>query len=73
MAKANDKEMESLHGALLKALLRRIEDGSATAADLAVARSFLRDNGINCQGDKNPDMSKLLDSLPDEPEPDYAH
>ena len=45
--KAPQEQMENLHGALAEALAKKIASGDATAADLAVARQFLKDNGID--------------------------
>lgn len=46
MSKADSDLMGELHGATVQLLLTRIREGDASAADLAVARSMLRDNGI---------------------------
>ena len=42
-----NKILESLHGALAQDLLEKVQSGEATAADLSVARQFLKDNGID--------------------------
>lgn len=46
-SKVLDALLAELHVQLPKLLLKRIKDGTATAADLAVARQFLKDNGID--------------------------
>jgi hypothetical protein len=38
--------LSNLHLALSKELLSRIQNGTATAADLSVAAKFLKDHGI---------------------------
>ena len=56
---------EVLHTALAKALLERIKSGDCTAADLSVARQFLKDNGIDTLL-RNPEspVGRLTDALP---------
>jgi len=65
--KASSDAMEELHAALARSLARRIEDGSATAADLAVAAKFLKDNGVSRLIDpETPEGSVLTGTkLPD--------
>jgi hypothetical protein len=46
MAAASSDLMEQLHAAMVKALLIRIADGMATAADLGVAAKLLKDSAI---------------------------
>lgn len=56
--------LEELHNALANALAERIKSGDATAADLGVARQFLKDNGIDCIPRKDNPLGKLADALP---------
>ncbi|MGY5795211.1 hypothetical protein ACXHXM_34210 len=49
---ATEELLEQLHAATAQALLDRIKDGSATAADIAAAAKFLKDNGISRLLDK---------------------
>lgn len=56
---------ERMHEALAQSLLDRITDGTATAADLSVARQFLKDNNINCDGRNNGKVKSIAESLPD--------
>jgi hypothetical protein len=42
----DSKKLEEIHDALTETLLKKIRNGEATAADLSVARQFLKDNGI---------------------------
>lgn len=62
--KAAQEQLENLHGALAQALAEKISSGTATAADYAVVRQFLKDNGIDSIGEANPDVGKLRASLP---------
>ncbi|WP_159953199.1 hypothetical protein [Rhizobium sp. 18065] len=65
--KASSEAMEQLHDALASALATRIAAGEATAADLAVAAKFLKDNGVSRLIDpESPDGSVLTGAkLPD--------
>ena len=64
-SKATTEALNALHGALAKSLADKIAKGEATAADLAVARQFLKDNGIDAIPRGNNDaLSKLRDVLP---------
>lgn len=57
------KKLEEIHDALTEALLARVRNGEATAADLNVARAFLKDNGIEVS---NPaTMSQLTEAVTD--------
>ncbi len=62
--KASTEALESLHGALAKTLANKIKSGEATAADMAVARQFLRDNGIDSIPRKGSPLGDLAASLP---------
>jgi hypothetical protein len=62
--KASEEALDALHGAIAKALAERIKDGSATAADLAVARQFLKDNGIDAVPKQSKPLKDLAASLP---------
>lgn len=56
--------MALLHSALAKELLTRVQSGEATAADLGVVAKFLKDNGIEADGKKNPDINALARQFP---------
>lgn len=63
--KATREALELLHAEVAKALAERIKTGEATAADLAVARQFLKDNGVdNIAKVPNSPLASLSDSLP---------
>jgi hypothetical protein len=61
---ASDKLLHELHRASIALLLKRINSGEATAADLAVARSFLRDSNISALPESSPEMMELATKLP---------
>lgn len=66
--KASEALMDELHGRLAEELLERIEKGSATAADLAVARAFLKENGVSRlvePSEKANDVLRNATDLPD--------
>jgi hypothetical protein len=62
--KASQEVMEILHGILATSLADKIKDGTATAADLSVARQFLKDNGIDSIPTKGNGIGKLAEQLP---------
>lgn len=57
------KVLEDMHTALTKALLGKIEDGTATAADLSVARALLKDNHITALPKAGTPLGSLTDSM----------
>jgi hypothetical protein len=63
-SKATREALEDLHGQLAKDLTRRIKTGEATAADLSVARQFLKDNNIDSIAKPGNPLGALADSLP---------
>ncbi|QIG74592.1 terminase small subunit protein [Rhizobium phage RHph_I20] len=66
-AKASTQALEELHAAIARELARKIENGEATAADLAVAAKFVKDNGVSVLIDpETPEGSTLTGTkLPD--------
>lgn len=62
--RASEATFSALHEALARDLLKRIENGSATAADLNVARAFLKDNGIDAVPAPNSPVGDLVANLP---------
>lgn len=60
------KDLQSkLHLRLAEDLLRRVESGEASAAELNVARQFLKDNGIECAvGKPSEAMRGLAKAMP---------
>jgi hypothetical protein len=58
-------DYEALHTQLARILLDRIQTGEATAADLNVARQFLKDNGVRVAGEgKSDTFDSLAEALP---------
>jgi hypothetical protein len=55
---------EDMHLKLGQKLLARIESGEATAAELNVARQFLKDNGIEGLPKKDNPLGRLSETLP---------
>lgn len=68
--KASAELMEMLHGILASALADKIKDGTATAADLSVARQFLKDNGIDGIPTESNPLGQLAAKLPFQSEDD---
>ena len=58
------KILEELHTETANTLLERIKAGEATAADLSVARQFLKDNGIDSVAFQDSPVSNLAAVLP---------
>lgn len=59
---------QALHDASMRLLLIRVQDGTATAADLNVARQFLKDQGIQAlpaQGSPTGNLAKALPTFED--------
>lgn len=65
MSKATEEALGELHGAIAKKLKERIESGEVTAAELSVARQFLKDNYIQADAGKNEGLQGLADALPE--------
>lgn len=65
MSRASEDLMAELHGALAEEMMKRIRSGEASPSDLNAARQFLKDNGINVDGAKDPAIKSLADDLPD--------
>ena len=55
---------EKLHLVLAEDLLTRISTGQATAAELNVARQFLKDNGVDSLSFAESPLIKLAEVLP---------
>jgi len=56
-------KFQQLHAALTDQLLARVRDGSATAADLNVARQWLNDNHVAANPNRNPGLKALGESI----------
>jgi hypothetical protein len=67
---AEKKLLEDLHTAVVKNLLEKVHSGTATAADLGVARQFLKDNGIDIAAKSGSPILKLHEAMPFDPAQD---
>lgn len=67
--------LKAIHKALADELIKRIASGESTAAELAVAVKFLKDNGITADPETNPELNKLrtLTTLPFTGDDDEHH
>ena len=68
----DEKVFTDLFEAMATELLQKIESGEATAADLSVARQFLKDNGINASTRQSDPLANLALTLPFDPEADIS-
>lgn len=59
MSTASKDTLGALHALIAKELSERIENGTASAADISNAIKFLKDNGIEAR----PDLNKAVKSL----------
>lgn len=59
--KADQAEIEGLHGLLARTLADAIRSGEPNAAILNVARAFLKDNGVQADIAVNGDLKELGD------------
>lgn len=58
-----DDVFQRLHEELTKQLLSRIAEGTATAADLNVARQWLNDNKVAADPRRNTGLKRLDESI----------
>jgi len=68
LGSSSDDLLAQLHDKTVRELLRKIESGEATAADLGVARALLRDNDITAKPAKGTPIYQLTERLPFVPE-----
>jgi hypothetical protein len=61
--------LDSLHDAVAKDLLAKVQSGEASAAELTAAIKFLKDNGIESLPVAGSPLGNLVDSLPFNVEP----
>lgn len=64
---SDDDVFQQLHEELTKELLARVKTGSATAADLNVARQWLNDNKVAADPRRNAGLKALDESISDLP------
>lgn len=61
--KVDEALLEQLQGLVVHELMKRIQDGTATAGDLATAVRLLKDNGIDARGNEATNLDKKLASI----------
>lgn len=59
-----EKILSDLHAEMAKTLLDKVRSGEITAAELSVARQFLKDNNIDAVPKKDTPLGNLVDELP---------
>lgn len=64
MKKDLQDTLDTLHTELAKQLLARVKSGQATAADLSVARQFLKDNHIDGTPEEGSPLGELARKVP---------
>lgn len=67
-----DELLKLLHEGVGRALLERIQSGEANAADLNVARQFLKDNGIDASLRSSEPLLNLAKVMPFDPDEEEA-
>lgn len=66
-----DKDLlDTLHTAVIQTLLEKIQNGTATAGDLGVARQLLKDNGVDVSSKYSEPVLRLSEVLPFDPAED---
>jgi len=64
MAKATEDQLNKLHGMVATVLTMQLADPEeCTAATVAIAAKFLKDNDITASIEDNKDMTSLSDAL----------
>lgn len=61
---ASVDQLNDLHGLVANELARKIRSGEATAAEIAVATKFLKDNNVQQLAVAGSPMANLVASLP---------
>lgn len=62
---ATEDTMGTLHDAVVSLLLSKVQDGTATPAELSTCVKMLKDNNIQAIPTENNKLGKLAMSLPD--------
>lgn len=72
--RATEEILGSLHDAVATDLLRRVQSGEATPAELNAAIKFLQNNGIEALATDDNPLGKLVSALPTfDDEEDHVH
>jgi hypothetical protein len=59
-----ERTLSELHEKLANTLLQKVKSGEVTAAELNVARQFLKDNNVDAIPKEGSPLQQLTDSLP---------
>lgn len=71
--RASEDLLGTLHDAVARTLLAKVESGEASPAELSAAIKFLKDNGIEANIAEGTTLDKLANALPTfEDEPEYV-
>ena len=70
--KPTHDDLHDLLGLTVEVLRLKLKDGTATAADLNVARQLLKDNGVGLTPVKTDQLGELRDALPFQPTDEVA-
>lgn len=68
-----NKVLEDLHEATAKDLLRRVQSGEASPAELVAALRMLKDNGIEAMPTQENPLGELAKQLPQFSEQEELH
>ena len=68
MTRAPEKRLGDLHTLIAEQLITKVASGEATAAEMANAIRFLKDNGIEALPTHDNALGRLVDALPDFPD-----
>ena len=71
MSRASEDTLAALHDHVARKLIEKVLSGEATAAEMANAIRFLKDNGIEARADPGSALGALVDALPDFPDPEH--
>lgn len=61
---ATENELSELHAMVARKMKEDLKSGEVNAAYLSVITKFLKDNGIECEGQKNDDLQDIAANLP---------
>ena len=61
--RASEDTLAELHSEVARVLIERIKDGTASAAELSVARGILKDNNITARSNEGSHMDSLREAV----------
>ncbi len=62
---ASENELSELHKEVARVLRQRLQDGTASAADISAAIKFLKDNNISCPIEDSEDLGAIARGIPE--------